>query len=78
MGELAEVISPCEIAEAVRRLGTELNRDYAGGEILAVCVLNGSVIFFSDLIRELKVPVEVDFLKVKSYGSGTESPESWR
>ncbi len=73
MGELTEVISPLEITEAVRRLGTEINRDYAGGEVLAVCVLNGSFIFFSDLIRELTVPVEVDFLKVKSYGSGTES-----
>jgi hypoxanthine phosphoribosyltransferase len=73
MGEPAEVISPLEIAEAVRRLGTEINRDYAGREVLAVCVLNGSFIFFSDLIRELTVPVEVDFLKVKSYGSGTDS-----
>ncbi|MGC2424717.1 MAG: hypoxanthine phosphoribosyltransferase, partial [Nitrospirota bacterium] len=68
-----EVISPLKITEAVRRLGAEINRDYAGREILAVCVLNGSFIFFSDLIRELTVPIEVDFLKVKSYCTGMES-----
>ncbi len=69
MKELSEVISPGEISAAVRRLGAEINRDYAGRGILAVCVLNGSFIFFSDLIRELTTPVEADFLKVRSYAS---------
>ncbi len=75
MEEMAEVISPGAIAGAVRRLGAEINRDYAGREALAVCVLNGSFIFFSDLIRELTVPVEVDFLKIRSYSSTESSGE---
>ncbi len=72
MEELSEVFSPGEISAAVKRLGAEISRDYAGRGILALCVLNGSFIFFSDLIREVTPPVEVDFLKVRSYSS-TES-----
>ena len=75
MEELSEVFSPGEISAAVRRLGAEISRDYAGQGILAVCVLNGSFIFFSDLIRELTVPVEADFLKARSYESTKSSGE---
>ncbi len=75
MEELSEVISPGEISEAVRRLGAEINRDYAGRGILALCVLNGSFIFFSDLIRELTLPLEVDFLRARSYSSTESSGE---
>ncbi|ABA89785.1 hypoxanthine/guanine phosphoribosyltransferase, putative [Syntrophotalea carbinolica DSM 2380] len=60
-----------QIAEQVRRLGSEINRDYAGREILLVCVLKGSFLFFADLVRTLTCPVVVDFVRLASYGCET-------
>lgn len=57
-----------QIAEQVRRLGEEIDRDYAGREILLVCVLKGSFLFFSDLVRSISCPVLVDFVRMASYG----------
>jgi len=62
-----------EISETVNRLATEINRDYAGKELLLVGVLKGSFVFLADLIRLLDFPVEVDFIGLSSYGSGTKS-----
>jgi len=73
--ELFEVIRPREINIAVRRLATEINRDYKGMEPVVVGVLKGSFIFLSDLVRHLKMPVEVDFIRAASYGSGMKSSE---
>lgn len=62
-----------EISETVNRLAAEINRDYAGKEVLLVGVLKGSFVFLADLIRLLDLPVEVDFIGLSSYGSGTKS-----
>ena len=57
----------------MRELGAEISRDYAGSDLLLVCVLKGAVFFLSDLMRTIDVPCEVDFMAVASYGSSTDS-----
>jgi len=61
------------IATRVKELAAEINRDYAGKTILLLGTLTGSTIFFADLARELTLDVQIDFIKVSSYGAGTES-----
>jgi len=57
----------------VKELGAEISADYAGRNLLLVCVLKGAVLFLSDLMRAIDVPCEVDFMAVSSYGSSTDS-----
>jgi hypoxanthine phosphoribosyltransferase len=56
------------IQRRVRELAAEINRDYAGKTPIFIGVLNGSFIFFSDLIRNIEVDCEIDFFKLSSYG----------
>ncbi|MDP9377895.1 MAG: hypoxanthine phosphoribosyltransferase [Actinomycetota bacterium] len=64
-----------ELQNRVRQLGEEISRDYADREqdLVLVCVLKGAVFFLSDLMRQITVPCEVDFMAVASYGSATAS-----
>ena len=62
-----------DLQHRVRELGAEISRDYAGRNPLLVGVLKGAVFFLSDLLREIEVPCEVDFMAVASYGSATDS-----
>jgi hypoxanthine phosphoribosyltransferase len=62
-----------ELQHRVRGLGEEISRDYAGRDLLLVGVLKGAVFFLSDLMRHLRVPCELDFMAVASYGSSTDS-----
>jgi hypoxanthine phosphoribosyltransferase len=62
-----------EISKTVGRLAFEINRDYRGKEPLLIGILKGSFVFMADLIRHLDLPLEIDFIKVSSYGSGDES-----
>jgi hypoxanthine phosphoribosyltransferase len=62
-----------ELDRRVRELGAEVSRDYEGRDLLLLAVLKGAVFFLSDLMRHLKVPAEVDFMAVASYGSATKS-----
>jgi hypoxanthine phosphoribosyltransferase len=57
----------------VRELAAEVSADYAGQEVLLVCVLKGAVLFLSDLMRHLTVDFEIDFMAISSYGDATES-----
>ncbi|MEZ4599830.1 MAG: hypoxanthine phosphoribosyltransferase [Syntrophotaleaceae bacterium] len=70
---LKKLYSQKTIAAHVRRLGEEISRDFAGEDILCVGVLKGAFLFFSDLVRRLTVASSVDFVRVASYGSGTQS-----
>lgn len=65
-------ISEEQIAKRVKELAAMINRDYEGKEIILVCVLNGSFIFCADLIRQIKIPVQVEMVSLSSY-EGTES-----
>jgi hypoxanthine phosphoribosyltransferase len=59
------------IAAEVERLGTEISRDFADQEVMLIGVLKGSFIFIADLIRAIKMPTVVDFVRLASYGSET-------
>ncbi len=61
-------ISEEQIRKRVKELAAQINKDYRGKVPIFIGVLNGSFIFFSDLIREITVDCEVDFLKLSSYG----------
>lgn len=59
-------ITEDEIKEMIRELAREIERDYAGKEIVLICPLKGSILFCADLCRELKLPQIVDFVHVTS------------
>ncbi len=67
------LISKEEIQEKVEELAGLISIDYAGKKPLLVGVLKGAVIFLADLLRHLKVEVEMDFMAVSSYGASTKS-----
>ncbi|HST42408.1 MAG TPA: hypoxanthine phosphoribosyltransferase [Conexibacter sp.] len=71
IGEI--LVQPDDLHHRVRELGREISADYEGRQPLLVCVLKGAVFFLADLMRELTVPCEVDFMAVASYGSATQS-----
>ena len=62
-----------QIAEAVKKLGQRITEDYAGKVPVMVCILKGASIFFADLIREIDLPLTIDFMVVSSYGASTVS-----
>lgn len=66
--ELEEYIPEDKISERIRELAAEINNDYKGKNPIFIGILNGSFIFIADLIREIKVDCEIDFLKLSSYG----------
>lgn len=67
------LIDPSTIAARVRELGARIAEDYRGRELRVVCVLKGSFVFAADLVRAIDLPLEVDFLGVRSYGDSTET-----
>ncbi len=72
--DLKEVLSPAgRLRERVAELAAEIDADYAGRELLLVGVLKGAFMFMADLARAMRLPVEMDWMAVSSYGSGTRS-----
>ncbi|MBP8933762.1 MAG: hypoxanthine phosphoribosyltransferase, partial [Candidatus Atribacteria bacterium] len=67
------LISREEIQSRVIELAKQISNDYTNKEIRAVGILRGAFIFMSDLIRNISVPVSVDFMSISSYGNGNES-----
>jgi len=61
------------LAKRIAELGREIERDFAGRDMVVVSLLNGTVMFIGDLIRRLSHPLRLDFIGVSSYGKGTES-----
>jgi hypoxanthine phosphoribosyltransferase len=57
----------------IAELGEEISNDYEGRDLLLVGVLKGAVFFMADLMRELTVPCEIDFMAISSYGAATDS-----
>ena len=62
-----------DIAKTVARLAAEIRRDYAGRDPLLIGILKGSFIFLADLVRSIDMPLQIDFVRLSSYGSGTQS-----
>ncbi len=67
------LLSEEEIQKRVRELAEQINQDYAGKELVLIGILKGAVVFFSDVMRALDLPVTIDFMAISSYGSATES-----
>ena len=61
------------VEKRIKELAREIEKDYAGEEVYCVGLLKGSVIFLSDLVKEINSPVIIDFMSVSSYGSETVS-----
>jgi hypoxanthine phosphoribosyltransferase len=71
--EMHPVLSRTEIAQKVKSLAQRISEDYAGKELIVIGVLKGGFIFMADLVRELTIPAQVDFVRLASYGSDTTS-----
>jgi hypoxanthine phosphoribosyltransferase len=54
----------------IKELAEEINRDYAGKDLLLICILRGGIVFLVDLMRHITVPLQLDFMAVSSYGAG--------
>ncbi len=61
------------IAARIAELGAQIARDYAGKELVLVCVLKGAILFAADLCRAIDLPLALDFIGLSSYGESTES-----
>jgi hypoxanthine phosphoribosyltransferase len=70
---LKVLVSRRRIAAIVKKLAEEIRRDYADRNPLLIGVLKGSFIFLADLVRVIDIPLQVDFVKLTSYGSGIQS-----
>jgi len=62
------LISREQLTQRIQELGTEISRDYAGKNLLLVCILKGAFIFLSDLSRAIHIPHGVEFMAISSYG----------
>jgi len=70
-GDLDRILVTREqISQAVQKLGRQITADYQGDELIAVCILKGAAPFFTDLIRDIDLPLTIEFMSVSSY-SGT-------
>jgi hypoxanthine phosphoribosyltransferase len=67
------LVSKEDLQRRVAELGAEISRDYEGRDLFMVGVLKGAVLFLADLMRNVTVPCEIDFMAVSSYGSQTDS-----
>ena len=67
------LLSEEKIDLKIRELGKLISEEYAGKDLLVIGVLKGSVIFVSDLVRNISIPCEIDFMSVSSYGASSES-----
>jgi hypoxanthine phosphoribosyltransferase len=71
IGEI--LVQADELQHRIKEMAAEVTRDYEGRDLLLIGVLKGAVFFLSDLMRQLDIPCEVDFMAVASYGSSTDS-----
>jgi len=67
------LIAKTDIDKRVKELADTISRDYEGREVILVGILKGAFVFMADLIRYLRIPCQVDFVRLASYGAGTKS-----
>ena len=72
-GIVEVLISREKVEERIKELAKEIEKDYAGKELVCVGLLKGSVMFMADLIKAVDLDLRIDFMKVSSYGSRTNS-----
>ncbi|HOP73331.1 MAG TPA: hypoxanthine phosphoribosyltransferase [Thermoclostridium caenicola] len=73
MSKLKVLITREELAAKVKELGQRISKDYEGKELLLVGVLKGGFMFLADLVREITIDVNIDFISCSSYGNSTVS-----
>jgi len=73
MRELIPVLTADDVHELVKRMAQRISEDYRGRELVLIAVLKGAFIFLADLVRELTLPVKIDFIQTSSYGAATRS-----
>src|SRR5689334_25071112 len=71
IGEI--LVQADQLKNRIKELGEQISRDYASKDLLLIGVLKGAVFFLADLMRQISIPCEVDFMAVSSYGSATDS-----
>jgi hypoxanthine phosphoribosyltransferase len=69
------IYSQDKIAQRIKELGREISKDYKDKEPILVGVLKGCILFFADLIREISVPIELEFVNASSYNGGIDPDE---
>ena len=74
---LSLLFSKEQIQERIEVLGKTLTHDYAGKKLLVIGILNGAFLFAADLVRCIELPLEIDFIRVSSYGCSTTSSGQW-
>lgn len=67
------LFSESDIRARVREMGAAITRDYAGKDLVVISILRGAAIFMADLVRQIDLPLEMDFMAVSSYGKEAES-----
>lgn len=70
---LTQLISPDELRRHLDEMAERINKDYEGRSLVLIGILKGSFIFLADLARRLTVPVEIDFVRLASYGAKAET-----
>lgn len=73
MAKIDVLISEEELTKRIKELGVEISKDYEGKEICMICVLKGGVMFMTDLAKEIKPLMSMDFMATSSYGNETSS-----
>lgn len=68
--DLKVLFSEDDIQNAIKKLGEKINANYKDEELFLICVLKGAVMFMVDLAKHLKMPVDMEFIRLSSYGSG--------
>jgi len=67
------LITEEEIKKRVAELGAQITEDYRDRSLFVICILKGAAVFMSDLIRQIKIPLEIDFMSLSSYGASTKT-----
>jgi len=62
-----------EIQDKIKQLGEQISKDYEGKNPVLICILKGGIVFLSDLMRNISIQVELDFMSLSSYGDSTKS-----
>lgn len=71
MQEIKVLFSEEQLQKRIKELADEMNKLYNGEEVTAICVLKGAVMFATDLVKHLNMPLQMEFIRLSSYGAGT-------
>lgn len=71
LSELKILFSEEQLQARIKELADEMNKFYNGEEVYAICVLKGAVMFATDLVKHLNMPLKMEFIRLSSYGTGT-------